>query len=182
MPEGSDKPMIVLPGPASKTPPAEEGPERRSTPRFSFTAAADVRELRSQTRVTGRSSDLSLGGCYIDTISPFPVGTVVRVRFERELHKFEAMAVVTYALQSMGMGVAFTSIAPEDVAVLKAWMEEMSGEQPPATEIGTSDPQSGKLPTIMNSQQVLNELISLMVRKELITEIEGLDLLRQLFR
>src|SRR5579863_7034622 len=83
MSERSDKP-IVFAGPMIEEPPKSESPERRAQPRFPFTAAADVYELRSQTRVNGRCSDLSLGGCYVDTLSPFPVGAVVRIRMERD--------------------------------------------------------------------------------------------------
>ena len=75
MPERSDTP-IVFPAPLREEPPKSGGPENRAQVRYPFTAAAEIFELRSQTRVTGRCSDLGAGGCYIDTLSPFAVGAV----------------------------------------------------------------------------------------------------------
>jgi PilZ domain len=92
--ERSDKP-IVFPAPLHEEQAKRGGPERRVHVRFPFTAAAEVHELPSQTRVTGRCSDLSPGGCYVDTLSPFVVGSAVRVHIERESREFEAAAIVT---------------------------------------------------------------------------------------
>jgi hypothetical protein len=138
--------------------------------------------------VTGRSSDVGFGGCYVDTISPFPVGTVVSVRLEHNQGKFEAVAVVTYALASMGMGISFTEIKPEDLAILQAWIAELTGqplpiaEPPQISESPVAPPEDDSLATTSNLRQVMNEFINLMIRKKIITENEGAALLRQLFR
>ena len=39
------------------------------------------------------------------------------------------VAVVKYALVSMGMGLAFTEIKPEHQAILQKWISELSGER-----------------------------------------------------
>ena len=57
--------------------------ERRRSLRFPFTASVEATESTSGTRVMGRTSDLSLGGCYIDSISPFAVGTIATIRITR---------------------------------------------------------------------------------------------------
>jgi hypothetical protein len=176
-----EKPLVVLPGLAPNQSLSGHGPERRITPRFPFTATAEVAELRSQTRIAGRSSDLGFGGCYIDSISPFSVGTVVRVRLERESRKFEAMARITYAHSSMGMGMAFTEIKPEFLPVLKTWVAELSGEAPPISET-TAESSGANVSAIANTRPVLNELINLLVRKKIISEVEGTTLLRQMFQ
>src|SRR5258705_4521519 len=106
----------------------EKQPERRLAVRYPFTATAEIMDLRSNTRVTGRSSDLGLGGCYIDILSPFTVGSLVRVRLEREKKVFEAMAIVSYDEQSFGMGLAFTEVQPEHQSILPSWIAELTGE------------------------------------------------------
>jgi hypothetical protein len=68
---------------------------------------------------------LSFGGCYLDTINPLPEGTSVRVRITKGEKTFEALAVVRYALPSMGMGIAFTEVPPDQQTVLKGWLDEL---------------------------------------------------------
>lgn len=182
MSEPSDKPLILVPGPIRAASEMANGPERRRVLRYPFTATAEVIELRSQARVTGRSSDLGLGGCYVDTISPFAVGALVRLRLVRQQHVFETVATVAYAHVSMGMGLAFTETKPEHQAVLRAWVAELSGERLPESEVVATEPESRMVPTIFNLQQVLNELVKVMVRKKIMNETEGAALLRQIFR
>jgi hypothetical protein len=180
MPKRSDMP-IVVPGPMPDSQAKGGGPERRKQVRFPFTAAAEVFDLRSQTRVNGRCSDLGSGGCYVDTLSPFVVGTVVRVRIVSDANEFEAAALVTYAHASMGMGLAFTEMKREHQDVLRTWIAGLSGEQPDEAVV-SPEPESGSIEGNASMQLILNELITLLIRKKLITENEGAELLRRVFR
>jgi hypothetical protein len=45
--------------------------ERRRDLRYPFTAAVEAVEPKSQTKLNARTSDISLGRCYVDTINPF---------------------------------------------------------------------------------------------------------------
>jgi hypothetical protein len=181
MSERSDTP-IVFPAPLREEQPKSEGSENRKQVRFPFTAAAEIYDLRSQTRVSGRCSDLGAGGCYIDTLSPFAVGAVVKVRIVRDTREFEASAVVAYAHVQMGMGLSFTEIKREHQDVLRSWIAELSGEQPSEAAVSTAEPETGAIETDANMRLVLNELIYLLVRKKIITENEATGLLRQMFR
>src|SRR5579859_8165375 len=67
-------------------------PEQRREPRYPFIACAEVLEEGSGARMNTRISDLSLGGCYVDTINPLPDGTSVQVKIFTETHSFEAPA------------------------------------------------------------------------------------------
>ena len=182
MSERSDKPLILVPGPMPVESDKGDGPERRRAVRYPFTASAEIMDLRSHTRVTGRSSDLGLGGCYIDIISPFAVGSPVSVRLKREQHVFEAMATVTYSQMSFGMGLSFTEVKPEHQAVLQAWVAQLSGKGLSESHASATRPESEILPTLLNLQQILNELVNLMVRKKVIDETEGSALIRRIFR
>jgi hypothetical protein len=180
----SDMPT-VLPASANKKSPNDSTPERRGQPRYPFTAAAEAYEPRAQLRVTGRCSDLAPGGCYVDTISPFPVGTVIKIRLVRDSREFEASAVVKYAHPSMGMGLAFSEIKRENQEILRIWIAELSGEQPPETVAVTAEPEPETKPMVEENASLrlaFNELVNLLVRKKTITENEGAVLLRQLFR
>jgi hypothetical protein len=181
MSERSDMP-IVFPAPLREELPKRGGRENRAKVRYPFTASAEIYEIRSQTRLTGRCSDLSSGGCYVDTLSPFAVGAVVRVRIVRDSREFEAAAAVAYAHVSMGMGLAFTEIKREHQDVLRSWIAELSGEQPPEPAVSETEPETGPIDGNGNMRLVLNELIYLLVRKKIITENEGAGFLRQMFR
>jgi len=178
MSEPSDKP-ILIPAP---TPEKQDLPERRRATRFPFTASTEVRDLRSQASITGRCSDLGTGGCYVDTLSPFAVGSAVWIHIERDLREFEALAIVSYAHVSMGMGLAFTEVKTEHQAVLRSWIAELSGEQPRQPEAPPAGPEAGLLGTIENLRHALNELVNLLTRKKIITENEAAAILRQLLR
>src|SRR5579862_4662472 len=104
--------------------------ERRKHPRYSCSASAEAVELQSGARVQGRLSDLGRGGCYIDLMSPFGVNSDVRVRIEGSGRAFVAEAKVVFSTASMGMGLMFTSIEPEQLVVLEEWLAELSGEGP----------------------------------------------------
>ena len=173
MSERSDMPITSAAPPPEESP-KSRGPENRTQVRFPFTAAAEICELHSQARLAARCSDLSSGGCYIDTISPFPVGTAVRVRLERDPRGYEAKAVVAYAHVSMGMGLAFTEIQGEHQDVLRSWIAELSGEptEAPAISMAAAEPAS-QSEADANLRLVLHELITLLVRKKIITENEG---------
>jgi hypothetical protein len=176
-PQGLD-PLLIR---ESATPGAAE---RRKSKRYPITAGAVIIDVQTMARVTGRASDLGLGGCYIDVLTPLPVGTRVRLNLERNQRTFEAEAVVSYSLQSMGMGLFFTGINPANDFLLNAWIAELSGEpavQPkePA-ELGAQ--MESNLATITNLRQTMHELINLLVRKGVFTETEAAALLQRIPR
>jgi hypothetical protein len=175
---------IVFPAPSVEEPQEKGGSERRVSVRFPFTAAAEVYELRSKARMAGRCSDLSIGGCYIDTLSPFALGCAVRIRMEADHREFEADAVVAYAHPQMGMGLRFTGIKREHEEVLRLWIAELGGEQAaePAVSPVEPEPEAGAIDAIENTRLVLNELITLLVRSKIITGNDGVRLLREMFR
>jgi|HubBroStandDraft_2_1064218.scaffolds.fasta_scaffold07167_2 hypothetical protein len=156
--------------------------ERRVQQRFPFTAEAEVIELRSQARVTGRCSDLGAGGCYIDALAPFAVGAEVRILMARDSRKFEAEAVVTYAHPSLGMGLKFTGISGDFRDVLVSWIAELSGDRPAATASTPPRTESAASGDGTNILIVLNQLIALLIRKKILTENEGAEFLRKMFR
>ena len=155
--------------------------ERRAEARYSFSASAEAVHLQADTRLNGRISDLSRGGCYVDTINPFPVGADVKIRIVRGNTSFLADSRVTYAASGMGMGLAFTRIEPERLPVLEQWLKELRGESSrEATALeedvaAHTDAASGSEP-----KYVLNELILTLIRKRVLSESEGNLLLKRL--
>jgi hypothetical protein len=96
--------------------------ERRRAPRHPFVATAEVEDVVVGSRLPTRVSDLSIDGCYVDTVNPFPGGTEVRVKIFTMTEKFEAPATVAYSVQHLGMGLNFRAMAEADRAILRSWL------------------------------------------------------------
>jgi hypothetical protein len=96
--------------------------KQRREPRYPFIASAELLEENSGARMNSRISDLSLNGCYVDTVNPLPDGTLVRLRIFTETHTFEAPATVVYSHAFMGMGMKFREVQPKSEEVLRQWL------------------------------------------------------------
>lgn len=81
--------------------------------------------MDSNTRLLARVSEIGTGGCYVDAMNSFPVGTLVSVRISRDRGAFEAQAKVVYSDPTMGMGIAFTEVAPAQRLTLEDWLAEI---------------------------------------------------------
>src|SRR5579859_2040168 len=106
------------------------GSERRRTPRYTFIASAELIEETSDVRIATRVSELSLNGCYLDMMNPFPVGTLVLVKISAGEAFFQAKSKIVYAQTNMGAGVTFLEIEATYQPVLERWLDEaMKGNQ-----------------------------------------------------
>jgi len=97
--------------------------ERRSAPRYPMVLSAEVVELPRGARLSARTADISITGCYIDTLNPIPQGSEVRLRITHHDEIFEAVGRVVYVSYGLGMGVAFTKVGEEQKARLARWLE-----------------------------------------------------------
>jgi|SRR5579864_248702 len=102
--------------------------KQRREPRYPFIASAELLEEISGARMNSRISDLSLNGCYVDTINPLPDGTLVHLRIFTETHAFEAPATVVHSQAFLGMGMKFRDVQPESVEVLRLWLPEAADQ------------------------------------------------------
>ena len=98
--------------------------ERRRTPRHIFIASAELYEEKSDVRVASRVSELSLHGCYLDMMNPFPPGTIILLKIFAGSLTFESKARVIYATSNVGAGVAFMDVEPKYEYMIRRWMEE----------------------------------------------------------
>ena len=98
--------------------------ERRRTPRYIFIASAELYEEQSDVRVASRVSELSLHGCYLDMMNPFPPGTIILLKVFAGDLTFQSKARVIYATQNMGAGVAFLDVEEKYKYILQRWMEQ----------------------------------------------------------
>lgn len=102
-----------------------EPKKNRAVRRCPFVASAEVTEVSSGTQLPARTSELGLGGCYVDVLNPFPEGTRVQLRILRDQGVFETKAKVVYCHPNSGMGLAFEEIAPAQRSLLETWLAEL---------------------------------------------------------
>ena len=108
--------------------------ERRRTPRVPFVASAELLEVNTGIRLNARVSELSLLGCYVNTVNPLPQGTKVYVKVFTSEYFIEAPATVKYTHPSMGMGLEFHDIKPHFLTVLQNWvMASTPGKEEPTS-------------------------------------------------
>src|SRR5437016_12170949 len=100
------------------------GADRRTHPRYEFTAGVEVVAPESGARIETRVRDLSQQGAYVDTNNPLPLGTVTDVRITKGAQLFEARARVVYSRVGKGMGLVFTAIEPAQLRTLETWLAE----------------------------------------------------------
>ncbi len=75
-------------------------------------------------RIATRVSELSLHGCYLDMMNPFPVGTLVLVKIAAGDAFFQAKSKIVYAQTNMGAGVVFLEVDEACQTVLERWLDE----------------------------------------------------------
>jgi len=102
--------------------------ERRSAPRHAMVLAAEVIELPRGAKLSARTSDVSLTGCYIDTLNPVPQGSEVRVRITHGTETFVSLGRVVYVSYGLGMGIQFVNVEDGELAKLDRWFSETDRE------------------------------------------------------
>src|SRR5579864_6059482 len=94
---------------------------KREVARFAFDADVKV-GLETGGRLFGRLAEISRKGCYVRMLETPPVGTSIKLMISRDHETFTTDGTVIYAEKSKGIGIAFKQTAPEQFAILHAWL------------------------------------------------------------
>lgn len=76
-------------------------------------------------RQISRVGTVGLGGIYIHTPDPPPVGEMIRIVFDVPSGEVRAKGVVRHSTKDKGMGIEFTSMQPEDRARLSQLLSRL---------------------------------------------------------
>jgi hypothetical protein len=101
-------------------------PQQRAVPRYDFIATVEIVDYTSGARMSGRISEISRKGCYVDILNTLPVGTPVQVRASRDQGAFSSPGKIIYAQPGMGMGVAFINPPEDQLKILDSWLAELT--------------------------------------------------------
>lgn len=94
--------------------------------RYPFIIDIELIDLQSGIKIEGLTKDLSLFGCGIETLNPFPKDTNVGIKLSHRDKYILAKARVVYGSQELGMGIAFLGIEAEYEWVLDGWIVQLS--------------------------------------------------------
>jgi hypothetical protein len=100
----------------------EQRPERRARPRIKVKVPVELFAPDSDVPLRGATADLSEVGCYIETMFPFPIGTIFEMSLQIDGTLLAVGTVITCDPQ-VGNGIEFTRMLPEDREELRAYVE-----------------------------------------------------------
>ncbi|MFQ5926043.1 MAG: PilZ domain-containing protein [Terriglobia bacterium] len=104
------------------------GEERRRSPRYRCPGDVEVTDQETNTTVRGMLSDISLGGCYVDMMTPLASDSQVRIRIKTTDTTIESGGLVRASHPSMGMGLKFTEMNAENRQRLDTMVGRLSGQ------------------------------------------------------
>jgi PilZ domain len=171
--------QTILPEPGLQT--VAEAVDKRQHARVPVSVGVEILEARTHVRITGRATDFGVGGCYVDTMNTFAEGTPVDVFLHWEGRTLHLRALVSYAVngRSIGMGLSFTGTSAEEGATLLDWVTGVGGG--PQQEPRVVEPEIGpggetKLMRAHRLEEIIDDLVTLLVRRQVLTESEGAEL------
>ena len=108
--------------------PSLSSQDRRIKSRHACRLGADVYRLGSSVPNRCTLTDISTGGCYVETLQPFPSGTLIEIVLRTEEVKLKLPGRVQSAHQGVGMGVQFTMNTPAQRADVEKLIACQSSE------------------------------------------------------
>jgi CheY-like chemotaxis protein len=103
--------------------------DRRGRSRHTCRLSADVFVAGTTVPQHCHVSDISSGGCYIDTTSPLAVMTEVEIVVRTSSMKLRVGGVVRETHPACGMGISFTLRTPGERSQVQKFVETQAGEQ-----------------------------------------------------
>jgi hypothetical protein len=102
--------------------------DRRAHPRFKLNVPVEIFVEGNESPLRGATSDISLDGCYIESVFPFAVGTHLELKLQLEGTLLVLAEVVTSDPQ-VGNGIHFTRMLPEDIEELRVYLESAAKKE-----------------------------------------------------
>lgn len=97
--------------------------ERRYSIRYPFTAEVEILDLKSGKRLSGVTSDLSLGGCFVCTRRSLDVGARVHLTLKHKNQSVAILAVVRVLRPKIGMGLQALELDSSSIGTFLRWLD-----------------------------------------------------------
>jgi len=99
--------------------------ECRESSRIKVSVPFEIKAEGCGSPIRSATADLSLNGCYIETLFPLPIGTNLDLQLSIGTTVLIAATVVTCDPQ-VGNGIKFINMIAEDREALKAFLEPLT--------------------------------------------------------
>jgi len=99
--------------------------ECRGSSRIKVSVPFEIKAEEGGSPIRGATADLSLNGCYIESLFPLPIGTNLDLQLSIGATVLISATVVTSDPQ-VGNGIKFVNMLREDREALKAFLEPLT--------------------------------------------------------
>lgn len=103
--------------------------EKRRYPRFKVKVPVELHLSASAPPQRTSVDEISLCGCYIETMFTFDPGTKLGLVFSLNEERISVQGIVVNRYPQVGNGIDFVEISPEDRAKLSEFLSKLPNEQ-----------------------------------------------------
>jgi len=121
--------------PADGSPAAVADANRRRYYRHKISLPLEIREERSTAPLRINATDVSGTGCYIESMMPLPLGTVLKVEFWLDSDHSKVSAIVRTCDPGVGNGIEFTGMTAENKVRMQSYLDAID------PQMGVSKPE-----------------------------------------
>ena len=111
---------------------------RRRWHRHKISLPLELRDERVNAPIRINATDVSGNGCYVESMLPLPLGTVLRVDFWLDSEHIKITAVVRTCDPGVGNGIEFTGMPDETKTRMQAYLDAID------PQMGVSAPKQGE--------------------------------------
>jgi hypothetical protein len=98
-------------------------PQRRKADRYRISVGIQILDEAENLIIRTRTSDVGIGGCYVETHSPLAVGTQMKVLLCAGKEKLQTGGIVRVMYPGVGMGIEFLGLGWEQTEQLYKFLE-----------------------------------------------------------
>jgi hypothetical protein len=117
--------LAQLPAEMRSNVPVHSGDNRRRFARHKISFPLEFRDERVNTPMRVNATDISGNGCYVETVMPLPISTVLRLDFWIDQEHVTASATVRTRDPGVGMGIEFTGLPDESKIRFQAHLDSL---------------------------------------------------------
>ncbi len=98
---------------------------RRRFQRHKISFPLEFRDERVNTPMRVNATDISGNGCYVETVMPLPISTVLKVDFWMDQERISTTATVRTRDPGVGMGIEFTGLPDDSKKRFQAHLDKL---------------------------------------------------------